>query len=144
MFCSIEDAWGEKKFTDKPLFKQSDKPEHFTADGKSYLDTQEIQSKQLYNKYMELKEMFEQPHNDIHEHFNDAPSASPVCTALDTHLFKCSRCRNKYLNKYNQQYGNSGFDLGNVILNIQSNKDIVTIFLLGLLVILLLKLFITT
>jgi hypothetical protein len=164
MFCSIEDAWGEKNFADKPLFKQSDKPEHFTTDDSSINYKQ-----QLYNKYIELKEMFDKPNktiksnknkSNIHEHFSDSnihenfsdsniheyltdsvntlsDSSNLVCKALDKHLLKCKRCRHKYL----RQDQINRFDFSNIIGSFNSNKDIITIFLLGLLVILLLQLF---
>jgi hypothetical protein len=157
MFCSIEDAWGEKNFSDKPIFKQSDKPEHFKTDGSELNYNSNKQEhltfdgsnlnynskQQLYNKYVELKEMFDTNDNNIHEHFNNSNKyhndISPVCNALDAHIIKCEYCRNKYYQK--QQCNN--FDFGDIITNIKTNKDIVTIFLLGLLVILLVQLFTT-
>lgn len=157
MFCSIEDAWGEKSFTDKQIFKQSDRPEHFENN----------QSKeQLYSKYMELKDMFGNESNQINEiqsnqveHFGNeshqphshhshqphqAHHSHQVCAALDAHMRKCSHCRRKYghgSHAYSYQAQPYSFDLSNLSMGIRSNKDIVTIFLFGLLVILLLQLF---
>ena len=146
MFCSIEDAWGEKSFTDKQIFKQSDRPEHFTNN----------QNKEdLYSKYMELKEMFGNESNESNEsnnaieHFDHTPQkvnhkSLQVCNAVDAHMAKCPRCRRRYghnvhrYTNYNQPFS---FDLSNIGMDIRSNKDIVTIFLFGLLVILLLQLF---
>ena len=157
MFCSIEDAWGEKNFTEKPLFKQSDKSEHFTnqEDPKNHTE-------QMYSKYMELKEMFDggepsyskptthQAHQPHQVHKVHQPQ-DEICVAVDAHIAKCAHCRSKYMglqqNKYSRSYNqSSGFDFGGIDLNkigitIKSNKDIVTIFLFGLLVILLLQLF---
>lgn len=145
MFCSIEDAWGEKSFAEKPIFKQSDKPEHFANDS----------NENLYSKYIELKGIFESENQnkptqltkpeEIHEHFAD--ESIPVCAALDAHMAKCARCRSKYMFKTRsvmKNYPNNphfGFDLSNLVTGIYSNKDIITIFLFGLLVILLLQLF---
>ncbi len=147
MFCSIEDAWGEKSFTDKQIFKQSDRPEHF----------ENSQSKeQLYSKYMELKEMFgnQNEQKDTFEHFGNMDPSNPpqvqhqpVCMALDAHMAKCAHCRHKYGSRSHRSHMYSAhsqpysFDFSNLSMGIRSNKDIVTIFLFGLLVILLLQLF---
>jgi len=159
MFCSIEDAWGEKSFEDKPIFKQSDKPEHFTNE--TSIKHSQKTDENLYSKYMDLKEMFENGSgpNDSPEHFGQQSdnNESQVCLALDAHLSKCSRCRSKYLkshgnksvlrsrHQYNSQpyYGSRdfGLDFSRITSSIRTNKDIVTIFLFGLLVILLLQLF---
>lgn len=156
MFCSIEDAWGEKSFTDKQIFKQSDKPEHF----------ENKQDKEhLYSKYMELKEMFgnqDQDEPSIVEHFGDQVTKqvpvhrsnagsgivyqNKVCDAVEAHMAKCAHCRHKYGFGSGSRYRSKehqGFslDFSNLSFGIKSNKDIVTIFLFGLLVILLLQLF---
>ena len=154
MFCSIEDAWGEKSFADKQLFKQSDKPEHFTNE--TTIKFSEQKDENLYSKYMELKDMFENGSgpNDSVEHFGQGVenNESQVCLALDAHLSKCSRCRNKYLKSHgnksalrssSQPFYRSGdfnLDFSSITSGIRTNKDIVTIFLFGLLVILLLQL----
>jgi hypothetical protein len=155
MFCTIEDAWGsglqsnlqvntndEKRFTDKEIFQQSDKPESFktneffsnSSPNKEHMNILNESTKEdLYNKYIELKEMFQ----------NKEKKESEVCIALDNHLQKCYRCRSKYMNQmenYNNNY-NNGFDLSKIMVNIGSNKDMITIFLFGLLIILLLQLF---
>jgi hypothetical protein len=147
MFCSIEDAWGEKSFTDKQIFKQSDMPEHFEN---------KQEKEQLYSKYMELKEMFGNDSYDTVEHFGHDQTqtkhqkhslSSQVCAAVDAHMAKCAHCRRKYARGgSNIQYPRHGyhpysFDFSNLTMGIRSNKDIVTIFLFGLLVILLLQLF---
>ena len=87
----------------------------------------------MYSQYMELREMFES--NEVKD--------SEVCLALDNHLSKCARCRSKYLVKSNnQQYnGPMSIDFSKINLNLESNKDVITIFLFGLLIILLLQLF---
>ena len=135
------------------IFQQSDKPEsfksieHFGPDGQDSLeqnfdeplnrlgDTTHLNSskEEMYNKYMELKEMFGNEQKETKE--------SEVCIALDNHLSKCHRCRSKYI-KYNNENRNSyDFDFSKIMLNIRSNKDMITIFLFGLLIILLLQLF---
>jgi hypothetical protein len=146
MFCSIEDAWGEKSFTDKQIFKQSDRPEHF----ENNKDKEE-----LYSKYMELKDMFGGDTKETVEHFGHDQnqnqnqihynSSSQVCAAVEAHMSKCVHCRRKYgggarhyPRHMSQPYS---FDFSNLSIGIRSNKDIVTIFLFGLLVILLLQLF---
>jgi hypothetical protein len=156
MFCTIEDAWGsglqsnlqvdindEKRFTDKEIFQQSDKPESFknneffnnSSPNKEHMNILNESTKEdLYNKYIELKEMFQ----------NKEKKESEVCIALDNHLQKCYRCRSKYMSQmenYNNNYNNNSFDLSKLMVNIGSNKDMITIFLFGLLVILLLQLF---
>lgn len=161
MFCTIEDAWGSKDSqhssfannnpdksinTDntfnKEMFEQSDKPESFKSNEYTFEDksttndksTSNDKSKQdMYSKYMELKEMFES--NQVKD--------SEVCLALDNHLSKCERCRSKYLIKSNNQQYNSSMsmDFSKINLNLDSNKDVITIFLFGLLIILLLQLF---
>lgn len=156
MFCSIEDAWGEKTFTDKPLFKQSDKPEHFTTQYDEPITNGD--NTHLYSKYMELKEMFDggeqikqtqqsTPHH--HHHQQTTHNSTEVCDAVDAHIAKCSYCRAKYMGhrhststhrQSNQQFGFGGFDINQLNMSIKSNKDIITIFLFGLLVILLLQL----
>lgn len=171
MFCTLEDAWGEKQFNEKPIFQQSDKPESFKSiehfsNTKTYEDENEnindninenikYPSKdKLYNQYIQLKEMFgNDNHNDYHnrnDYHNNSNSHMQknnydVCIALDNHLAKCPRCRSKYLNYYNQEKLNDNyglnFDLSSFSLNLKSNKDIITIFLFGLLIILLLQLF---
>jgi hypothetical protein len=136
MFCTIEDAWGEKNFTEKPIFQQSDKPEIFKEREHFGIDDnlKTPSKKDMYNQYMELKEMFG---NDNYEE-----QESQVCLALDNHLAKCTRCRSKYLKQNNQKYfHDNSFNLPNFNLNIRSNKDIITIFLFGLLILLLLQLF---
>jgi hypothetical protein len=163
MFCSIEDAWGEKSFADKQLFKQSDKPEHFTNE--TIIKQTEQKDETLYSKYMELKDMFENGSgpNDSLEHFAQEAenNESQVCLALDSHLDKCSRCRTKYLKSHGNKnvlrsrnqndiqpfygYGSNlrdfNFNFSSITSGIRTNKDIITIFLFGLLVILLLQLF---
>jgi len=155
MFCSIEDAWGEKNFAEKPLFKQSDKSEHFTNQEDTKNNTE-----QMYSKYMELKEMFDggepvysKPTHQVKPSYSKQVDQvqDEVCAAVDAHIAKCSHCRSKYMtnkqNKYSRSYNqDSSFDFGRIDLDkigitIKSNKDIVTIFLFGLLVILLLQLF---
>jgi len=140
MFCSIEDAWGEKSFTDKQIFKQSDRPEHFENNGSK---------EHLYSKYMELKEMFGNTPDAV-EHFGHESNDSQVCSAVDAHMAKCSHCRRKYQFDNSQIYSRNrhrtqpySFDFSNLSMGwgIRSNKDIVTVFLIGLLVILLLQLF---
>jgi C-terminal processing protease CtpA/Prc len=161
MFCTIEDAWGSKDLqhssfsnnnpdksinTDntfnKEMFEQSDKPESFKSNEYTFEDksttndknTSNDKSKQdMYSKYMELREMFES--NQVKD--------SEVCLALDNHLSKCERCRSKYLIKSNNQQYNSSMsmDFSKINLNLDSNKDVITIFLFGLLIILLLQLF---
>jgi len=142
MFCSIEDAWGEKNFTDKPIFQQSDKPELFkNLEHFNQENINSISKGDMYNQYLELKEMFE---NEDKE----------VCLAADNHIQKCNRCRLKYLNNNQDQKYHSfeskqnnlyqkynSFDLDKINSIIRSNKDIITIFLFGLLVLLLLQLF---
>ena len=153
MFCSIEDAWGEKEFVDKPLFKQSDKPEHFTNESNKKISEENKQD--LYSKYIELKEIFEsnksndqnepnEPNdpNELNEHFgnnfenyNSHLNKMSVCLALDAHLSKCNRCRLKYLSnnnhkpaiKKNSLYTSNslGFDLSNLIAGLHINKDII-------------------
>ena len=178
MFCTIEDAWGSalqsnnissssglgpnindnKRFADKDIFQQSDKPESFKtieyfgmtnpddeqSNTKTIYNNEQVFNKKsnesikedMYNKYIQLKEMFGNEEEEKKE--------SEVCIALDNHLQKCSRCRSKYLKyKYyndNNNY-NNGFDLSKIMTNIRLNKDMITIFLFGLLIILLLQLF---
>lgn len=137
MFCSIEDAWGES-FVDKSLFKQSDKSEHFENYEFSKPvknDNSYSKNDNLYTKYLELKEMF-----DNNETFTQQPTIkdSEVCLALDDHLMKCSRCRAKYLSRGEIK---NGYNLSSITNYFQDSKDIITIFLFGLLVILLLQLF---
>ena len=156
MFCTLEDAWGEKKFNDKEIFQQSDKPESFksiehfgnTKNNNEEIDNiKKLPKEKMYNQFIELKEMFENNsnNNNNHNHHNNHNhnKHSEVCMALDNHLAKCYRCRSKYLNYYNEQKYNNNyeFDLSSFILNLKSNKDIITIFLFGLLIILLLQLF---
>jgi hypothetical protein len=144
MFCSIEDAWGEKSFTDKQIFKQSDRPEHFENNQNK---------EQQYSKYMGANESNQSNQsNDGVEHFSNNQknhNQSQVCVAVETHLAKCAHCRRKYGgggSSYSQMYSRHGtqpysFDFSGLGMGIRSNKDIVTIFLFGLLVILLLQLF---
>lgn len=171
MFCTIEDAWGLKdlqhsahsSFTNtksinsdntfnKEMFEQSDKPDSFKSNEYTFEDknnnyqekslnneklNNEKSKQDMYNQYMELREMFDGNLN------NNEVKDSEVCLALDNHLSKCARCRSKYLVKLNnQQYNNPmSIDFSKINLNLDSNKDAITIFLFGLLIILLLQLF---
>jgi hypothetical protein len=110
---------------------------------------------------MELKEMFDGGEDlkptqvtKVQPSHSHSQSHSEVCDALDAHISKCAHCRAKYMlrshrsydsydsyRSYGSQSGFGGFDLDKIGLSIKSNKDIVTIFLFGLLVILLLQLF---
>lgn len=147
MFCSIEDAWGEKNFTDKPLFQQSDKPELFkNLEHFNQENINSVSKENMYNQYMELKEMFENE-NENEDEYED--ENKEVCLAADNHIQKCKHCRLRYLNndycfkpKKNNLYQNyNTFDLDRINLIIRSNKDLITIFLFGLLILLLLQLF---
>ena len=132
------------KISNKEMFEQSDKPESFKLNEYTFhqeKNTNNEEKKQdMYNKYMELKEMFEDKYSPVEE------KVSEVCLALDNHLSKCERCRSKYLfrskseTKHLEQY-NSSIDLSKISLYINSNKDTITIFLFGVLIILLLQLF---
>jgi len=143
MFCTIEDAWGEKNFSEKSIFQQSDKSEIFKEKEHFVIDNnvKTPSKKDMYNQYMELKEMFG------NDDYQEQEKESQVCLALDNHLAKCTRCRSKYLKQNNQKYYHDNsfnvpnFNLPNFNLNIRSNKDIITIFLFGLLILLLLQLF---
>lgn len=143
MFCSIEDAWGEKSFVEKPLFKQSDRSEHFSS--KLYDEPVTNNNDNLYSKYMELKEMFDGGEvmgpTPVHKLNPKTMPNLEVCDALDAHIAKCPYCRSKYMLRSSRSQNNFGsFDLDRLGIGIKSNKDIVTIFLFGLLVILLLQL----
>lgn len=166
MFCTIEDAWGSKDLQhstshqnlskdlhssfestnlNKEMFEQSDKPDSFKSNEYTFEDknhqeksiNNEKSKQDMYSQYMELREMFDGNLN------NNEVKDSEVCLALDNHLSKCARCRSKYLVKLNnQQYNNPmSIDFSKINLNLESNKDIITIFLFGLLIILLLQLF---
>lgn len=168
MFCTIEDAWGSKDLQhstshqnlskdlhssfestnlNKEMFEQSDKPDSFKSNEYTFEDkninhqeksiNNEKSKQDMYSQYMELREMFDGNLN------NNEVKDSEVCLALDNHLSKCARCRSKYLVKLNnQQYNNPmSIDFSKINLNLESNKDVITIFLFGLLIILLLQLF---
>ena len=132
------------KISNKEMFEQSDKPESFKLNEYTFHEksTNNEEIKQdMYNKYMELKEMFEDKYSPVEQ------KVSEVCLALDNHLSKCERCRSKYLLDNKQlesqqlnQY-NNGIDLSKISIYINSNKDTITIFLFGVLIILLLQLF---
>ena len=132
------------KILNKEMFEQSDKPDSFKLNEYTYPQEKSTNNEQIkqdmYSKYMELKEMFEDKYSPIEEKVSD------VCLALDNHLAKCERCRSKYLfksglaSRQSDQYNNS-IDLSKISLYINSNKDTITIFLFGVLIILLLQLF---
>jgi hypothetical protein len=141
-FTSIKSNNLDNTFN-KEMFEQSDKPESFKSNEYTFEDknnnnqdkslNNEKSKQDMYSQYIELREMFEG--NEVKD--------SQVCLALDNHLSKCARCRSKYLVKSNnQQYnGPMSIDFSKLNLNLESNKDVITIFLFGLLIILLLQLF---
>jgi len=146
MFCSIEDAWGENKFNDKPIFNINDKPESFRQNEYKFSNDVDISSKnisknissiehfendndtkdnkKMYNQYIKLKEMFE----------ND--NKNEVCYAVEKHIANCPHCNQKYNSLQMPQMPN--IDLVKLM---NANKESINIFLIGLLFILILQLF---
>jgi len=149
MFCTLEDAWGEKNFNNKQIFKESDKPdsfakneysnlsEHFSNNNSSISNNNDKNN--MYKQYMELKEMFS--NDQIEQNIVENHTASKVCIALDNHIMNCNHCRNKYLNNNKFNFKSPDFNMSTIMNSLKTNKDAVTIFLLGLLVLLLLQLF---
>lgn len=136
MFCTLEDAWGCSKITDtntQEMFKQSDKSQSFQEKEMFTQETtKETTKDQMYNQYIQLKEMFD----------NDQHNASQVCLAVDNHFSKCSYCKNKYLSaNLSQESLINKIDLSKINHYILTNKDTITIVLIILLILLLLQLF---
>jgi hypothetical protein len=141
MFCSIEDAWGDTYLDYKPEMIENNKPENFENTeykfkkinnnvqnertfGPSLRSSpllNDFQEKSLikgkdneYNKYVELKEKFE----DIDKNKTD------ICMAVENHILNCEYCKRKY----------KGNNL-NIENYINNNKESINIFLIGLLII---------
>jgi hypothetical protein len=121
MFCSIEDAWGDTYLDYKPEMIENNKPENFeNTEYKFKKIDNNVQNERTfgkdneYNKYVELKEKFE----DIDKNKTD------ICMAVENHILNCEYCKRKY----------KGNNL-NIENYINNNKESINIFLIGLLII---------
>jgi hypothetical protein len=122
MFCSIEDAWGGSYLDYKPEMVENNKPEKF--ENIEYKFKNDIEKNNIekinieknnnseYNKYIELKEKFE----DVEK--------TEICIAVDNHIQNCPYCK--------QKYKGNNLNIDSYIMN---NKESINIFLIGLLII---------
>lgn len=128
MFCTLEDAWGEKDFSDK-INKIEVLESKKNIDYKNHVPVKIHENfsepEDLYKQYLFLKQKFD---NDNVE--------TQVCIATENHISKCKFCQKKY-------YSNSfpPINLHNILNYFRNNKDLISIVLIGLLIILILNLF---
>jgi len=138
MFCTLEDAWGGETLANNTIFNQSDKSDTFKNNEYSPINdnniTEHFSNKpNMYQQYMHLKEMFEQPVQQ--------QQPNQVCVAIDSHLEKCQYCKDKYLTNKCNSFIIPEINLSHLSHKITANSDTITILLFGLLLILILKLF---
>jgi hypothetical protein len=121
MFCTLEDAWGNCN-NENPVINKldtyKDEIKETFNNMNSNINNNNINKKEMYEQYMHLKEMFDD---------------NKVCVAVENHISKCPNCRAKYLV--------NRFDIPKIYNMVSSNKDVITIFLFVILIILILKLF---
>lgn len=119
-YCSVEDAWG-------PNFNKGSGSETET-DSMSSVSGGSTASRDDYKKFLHLKERFDDNGDDA------------LCLKVFTHINKCESCRNKLLSMHNTENSLNGMCKG-IMSNMKNNSDVLTLFLVVILVLLVIKVF---
>jgi len=127
MFCTLEDAWGEKNFIE--LQNNID----INTSNKSYEIQKPVQKENINDNITRNEDLYKQ-YLFLKQKFNNIPEESQVCIATENHISKCKFCQNKYYSS------SQPFNLHKMTDFIKINKDLITIILIGLLIILFINL----
>ena len=117
-YCSVEDAWG-------PNFNKGTESE---TDSMSSISANTSESKEDYRKFLRLKEKFTDNSDDA------------MCLKVLTHINKCETCRKKLMSMYNEDNSLNSICKG-VMNKMKSNSDVLTLFLVVILILLIIKVF---